>query len=391
MPYFFYGHFFSLSLKKNKFKMLRKFKVSNFKSFEKDFELDLTAVNGYEFNKDSVKNGIINNALVYGHNGVGKSNLALAIFDIIEHLTDKQRNEISYKNYLNAYCKSEYASFYYEFYINSKIVIYEYKKSDYKTIIYEKLIIDEVETILFDRISENSAKIDLKGTETLKTEIDNDQLSILKFIKNNSDLEHNDINNTFLSLFTFVEQMLYFRSLLDRTYIGLDIGSKPIFEDIVKKNNVEDFELFLNNAGIECNLSIVDEIDKKTIAFDFNGKKIPFPEVASTGTTALALFYFWYQNIKESSKVSFVFIDEFDAFYHHSLSALIIEKLKETGVQFILTTHNTSVITNDLLRPDCYFLMSKHNIRSLSKSTAKELREAHNIEKMYKAGSFYVE
>jgi AAA15 family ATPase/GTPase len=86
-----------------------------------------------------------------------------------------------------------------------------------------------------------------------------------------------------------------------------------------------------------------------------------------------------------------VFIDEFDAFYHHSLSALIIEKLKETGVQFILTTHNTSVITNDLLRPDCYFLMSKHNIRSLSKSTAKELREAHNIEKMYKAGSFYVE
>ena len=47
--------------------MLRKFKVSNFKSFEKDFELDLTAVNRYEFNKDSVKNGIINNALVYGH------------------------------------------------------------------------------------------------------------------------------------------------------------------------------------------------------------------------------------------------------------------------------------------------------------------------------------
>ena len=56
----------------------------------------------------------------------------------------------------------------------------------------------------------------------------------------------------------------------------------------------------------------------------------------------------------------------------------------------MLTTHNTSIITNDLLRPDCYFLMSKHSIRSLSKSTSKELREAHNIEKMYKAGSFDV-
>ncbi|MBW3517899.1 ATP/GTP-binding protein [Flavobacterium sp. NKUCC04_CG] len=371
--------------------MLRKFRVSNFKSFEKDFELDLTEVNGYEFNKDSIKNGIVNNALVYGHNGVGKSNLALAIFDIIEHLTDKQRNEASYINYLNANCTLEFATFYYEFYINDKIVTYEYKKSDYKTILFEKLTINDIEVISFDRSVDKAAKFTLKGTETLKNDIDNSELSILKFVKNNSDLESNPINDAFLSMFSFVEKMLYFRSLLDRTYIGLDVGSKPIFEDIVKKKNVEDFEHFLNSAGIECKLSIVEDIDKKTIAFDFNGKKIPFRDVASTGTNALALFYFWYQNIIETSKVSFVFIDEFDAFYHHSLSALIINKLKETGVQFILTTHNTAVITNDLLRPDCYFLMSKHNILSLSKSTSKELREAHNIEKMYKAGSFYVE
>ena len=70
---------------------------------------------------------------------------------------------------------------------------------------------------------------------------------------------------------------------------------------------------------------------------------------------------------------------------------MIVEKLKETGVQFILTTHNTSIMTNDLLRPDCYFEMTKKQIRSLSKSTQKELREAHNIEKMYKSGSFDVE
>lgn len=371
--------------------MLRKFKISNFKSFEKEFEFDLTEVNGYEFNKDSIKNGVVNNALVYGHNGVGKSNLALAIFDIIKHLTDKQRNEVSYRNYMNAYCQSEFASFSYEFYINNKIVVYEYKKTDYKTIIYEKLTIDNLVVASFDRTTETSATINLEGTETLKTEIDNDELSVLKYVKNNSDLESNEINDIFLSMFSFVEKMLCFRSLLDRTYIGLEVGNKHVFEDIVKKNNVEDFEAFLNSAGIECKLSIMDDIDKKTVAFDFNGKKIPFQDIASSGTRALALFYFWYQTIKETSKVSFVFVDEFDAFYHHSLSALIIEKLKETGVQFILTTHNTSVITNDLLRPDCYFLMSKHNIRSLSKSTPKELREAHNIEKMYKAGTFYVE
>lgn len=371
--------------------MLRKFKVSNFKSFEKDFELNLTEVNGYEFNKDSIKNGAVNNAIIYGHNGVGKSNLALAIFDIIEHLTDKQRNEAVYKNYLNAYCKSDVAYFYYEFLINSKVVIYEYKKTDYKTIVYERFIIDGEELVLFDRSKNSNATIHLKGAETLKTEIDNPELSILKYIKSNTSLEHNDINNAFISLFTFIEQMLYFRSLLDRTYLGFDLGGKNILEGIVKKKNIKDFESFLNDAGIECELSIVEELGKNTIAFQFEEQQLPFSDVASTGTAALAHFYFWYQNIKESSAVSFVFIDEFDAFYHHSLSALIVEKLKETGVQFILTTHNTSIMTNDLLRPDCYFEMTKNRINSLSKSTEKELREAHNLEKMYKAGSFDVE
>ncbi len=371
--------------------MLRKFKISNFKSFEKDFEIDLTNINGYEFNKSSIKDGVVNNAIIYGHNGVGKSNLALAIFDIIEHLTDKQRNDAVYKNYLNAYCKSDVASFYYEFLINSKIVIYEYKKYDYKTIAYERLVVDNEELVLFDRTKNSNATIHLKGAETLKTEIENSELSILKYIKNNTALENNAINNTFTSLFTFVEQMLYFRSLNDRIFLGFDIGGKHIYEDIIKKKNVEDFENFLNVAGIECKLSIVEELGKNTIAFNFNGKQLPFNEVASTGTISLALFYFWFQSIKENGKVSFVFIDEFDAFYHHTLSALIVEKLKETGVQFILTTHNTSIMTNDYLRPDCYFEMTKKHIRSLSRSTQKELREAHNIEKMYKAGSFDVE
>ena len=101
------------------------------------------------------------------------------------------------------------------------------------------------------------------------------------------------------------------------------------------------------------------------------------------------LFYFWFQSIKESSKVSFLFIDEFDAYYHHDLSEIIVEKLKAmTNTQVILTTHNTSNISNDLLRPDCYFIMDNEKISSLKNRTQKELRIGHNIEKMYRAGFF---
>lgn len=215
--------------------MLKKFKVSNFKSFEKDFELDLTDTNGYEFNKNSIKNGTVNNAIIYGHNGVGKSNLALAIFDIIEHLTDKQKNENAYKNYLNAYCDSKFATFIYEFSINSKNLIYEYKKSDYKTIVFEKLLIDNEEVISFDRRNDTRATINLKGSESLKTDVENKELSILKYVKNNTELENNEINKTFQLFFTFVEKMLYFRSLVDRIYLGFDLGVKHIFRRHCKK------------------------------------------------------------------------------------------------------------------------------------------------------------
>ncbi len=371
--------------------MLRKFKVSNFKSFEKDFELDLTDANGYEFNKNSIKDGVVNNAIIYGQNGVGKSNLAFAIFDIIEHLTDKQRNEDMYKNYLNAHLDEEYAQFYYEFLINSKVVIYEYKKTDYKTIVYERFLIDGKELALFDRTTSENAIVRFKGAEMLKTEIGNPELSILKYIKNNTELDRNGENDIFNLFFTFVEKMLYFRSLRENMYQGLHLGGWNIFEDIVNRGNVLDFETFLNRAGIECKLATISDNGTNNIAFNFESKLIPFIEVASTGTVALALFYFWFQKIKESNMVSFIFVDEFDAFYHHALAVLIVEKLKETGVQFILTTHNTSIMTNDLLRPDCYFTMTKKQIRSFSNSTEKELREAHNIEKMYKAGSFDVD
>lgn len=372
--------------------MLKKFKVSNFKCFEKDFVLDLSETNGYTFNADCIKNGIVNCALIYGHNGMGKSNLGLAIFDIIEHLTDKKRNESKYQNYLNAYSKAPTADFFYEFLINGKTIRYEYKKTDYKTLTYERLSIDDTEFILFDRTNGNNLfAVRFRGTETLNKTINDSQLSALKYVKNNTVLEENEYSRTFIDFFSFIESMLYFRSLEDRTYMGLDVGNRrELTEDIIENGSIRDFEKFLNDANVKCKLSIVEGIDKKFIAFDFNGKKIPMYDILSTGTSALTLFYFWFQRMKET-KVSFLFIDEFDAFYHHDLSAMVVERLKNTGVQFILTTHNTSIISNDLLRPDCYFLMNKKKIQSLSKSTEKELREAHNIEKMYKAGAFNVD
>ena len=369
--------------------MLTKFEVTNFKNFDKKLTLDFTDTNAYEFNQECVIKGIVNKALIYGHNGTGKSNLGFAIFDLISHLTDKESSALEYiLHYSNASNSSKIVEFKYTFKFNDHTVCYEYGKTDFESLVYEKVFINENEYISIDRRNNTVATINAKGAETLKKDMGDSKISIISYIKKNSVLEENLENSCFFKFIDFIHRMLFFRSLADNKYLGLQKGRTQFLSDIIEHDNVHDFESFLNDAGVKCNLKAIT--GDETLYFDFNGKLIPFEDIASQGTQSLALFYYWYQTLRDSKNVSFVFIDEFDAFYHHSLSKLIVTKLKEINAQVILTTHNTSIMTNDLLRPDCYFLMDERGMTSLKNLTPKELREAHNIEKMYKAGSFSV-
>ena len=102
--------------------MLAKIEVSNFKSFNENFIFDLSDTNSFSFNPECVKNKIVNKALIYGQNGCGKSNLGFAIFDLISHMTDKQKIEGYYQNYLNADTKKKVATFKFTFKFDENIV-----------------------------------------------------------------------------------------------------------------------------------------------------------------------------------------------------------------------------------------------------------------------------
>jgi hypothetical protein len=156
--------------------------------------------------------------------------------------------------------------------------------------------------------------------------------------------------------------------------------------------NLHMFEKFLNDGGVDCNLGIKNSDQGKRIAFKFDNNMVDFTKIASTGTLSLGNLYVYSKLIKNSlTSNSLVLLDEFDAFYHHELSWLIIEILKKFPNQLILTTHNTVSMDSDLLRPDCMFNMNKKQIRPLFLCTNKDLRKAHNYQKMYIAGSFNYE
>lgn len=99
------------------------------------------------------------------------------------------------------------------------------------------------------------------------------------------------------------------------------------------------------------------------------------------------LLYFWIQTM---DKATLVFIDEFDAFYHFELAFEVCKRLFALECQVFTSSHNTYLMTNDLLRPDCNFILKNNEIKSLCDCTEKELRWGNNIEKMYRGKAFEV-
>ncbi len=369
--------------------MLTRFTVKNFKPFQKQLVFDLGSPGNYEFNSEVIDNeeNAISKAIVYGFNGCGKSSLGLAIFDLILHLTDKEKGLADYEPYLNLdLSDSAVACFEYQFRFHGSVLIYSYKKAAMNVLTEESLSIDGRQCIYYD-FKKHDGFVKLSGAETLKISVDDNQISRVKYVSSNAILNKNKENKVFSSFMSFVNNMLMFYSLDNRGYRGFRTGGDNICEAILNAKKLKDFEAFLQENNIDLKLTAGEINGKKAILAKYRNASVDFFKIASTGTSSLALFYYWYIVLE---KASLVYLDEFDAFYHFELAESIVNHLKKLQkTQIILTTHNTDLLSNDLLRPDCYYWLDNGQIRSLNRLTEKELRKAHNLQKMFKAGAFH--
>ena len=368
--------------------MLTKFSVTNFRNFKDKLTIDFEDKHEYKFNEIATKNGIISKSIIFGKNGYGKSNLGFALFDIIITITDLHANSEVYDNnkFINADSNLKYAEFNYEFKFGSDIVNYNYKKSEPKTLVYEELIINDKKIYDFDfqKKQGNFKNLNIISAETLNFDTNNINIAILKFVANNTVQKE---GATIKLLLDFVSHMLWFRSLENNAFIGMHNEIVELSDWIVKNNLMKEFEEFLKNMA-NLNLEIRNtQIGNKNILLEeHKNKQLVFDETASSGTKSLQLFFYWSKRFKE---VSFLFVDEFDAFYHFELSRNIIEFiLQYKNMQAILTSHNTYLANNNLLRPDCYFILKDGKIKTFVDRTDRELREGHNIEKMLREGEF---
>lgn len=366
--------------------MLKRFEVKGFKNFENSFVLDFSDVRDYRFNEACIRNNLLNNIIIYGKNGVGKSNLGIALFDITTHLTDKNVSNGLYDYYLNVDSSASYAEFIYAFQFETIEIIYSYRKTEVRKLIYEKLEVQGNTIFEFDYVSNSFINKTLKEIAPhLNYEFKDSNISILKYIVNNSNVS--DAALLPLSqMVRFVNNMLWFRNLDENRYIGYKTDSSDYFNFIFERDNVNKLQILLGKAGIKETLLVKKEADGKQRLYFKKYRPIPFFNTASNGTKSLYALFYWLTTAQE---LSFLFIDEFDAFYHTELSQAIVELLQEyPNFQTILTSHNTNLLSNKIMRPDCYFILTNERLTSLCNATDRELREGHNLEKLYLNGEF---
>lgn len=366
--------------------MLTKFAVKNYRGFNDRIEWNLSNPSNYSFNSNAVKNGAVKNGIIYGPNGSGKSNFGLAIFDIANHLSHKWKKPDYYLNYACAIGYEQPVEFEYTFNFKGCIVNYNYSKvaSELKGLIITELLnIDGNEVLRKDGDSLFVAPefgLTDAAISNLKDSANN--ISIVNYLLSAVPLAK---DHPLISLRDFVENMLFFRSLDNREFIGLKEGGSNIEEYIIKNNLADDFSAYLKEVSGQ-HYTFAPIAQGENMLYCIMGKvKIPFQMVASTGTKNLELQYYW---LKEMGNASFVFIDEFDAFYHHELSYKISKRLFKSDSQLFVTTHDTFLLSNDLLRPDCFFILNDNQIRAICDLTEKELRFGHNLEKLYRGGTF---
>ena len=169
--------------------------------------------------------------------------------------------------------------------------------------------------------------------------------------------------------------------------MGFDNVITILDEYIIKNGLVDDFADFLNNISGQKVEFVQSRTTEKVLFCKLGDGVMQFDLIASTGTQSLKLLYFW---LKKMNEASFVFIDEFDAFYHFKLAFEVCKQLFNLDCQVFTSSHNTYLMTNDLLRPDCNFILQNNRIKPLYACTDKELRFGHNIEKLFRAGAFTV-
>ncbi len=417
-------------------------KLKNYKSLV-DFEVDLTS------SKNNPKKMII----IYGENGAGKSNFIDAFFTLFDTLNtkiyktavDKFMSETSddkkeLEFFFNKVLKDNFKNLdtiieksktigskdnmilEFSFKLNGKNGVY-YIETDNESIVKEKLeyVLDKNKTKYFELSNkDNYINPSLFKSDKYLNEIKDlsdkfwgkhSFLSILLFEQEDKSKKYisaNINNNIFEVIKYFSSMSIHIKNGSNREKGKISIDKKliSIMDDGYINTNEEEklnhTEKILNNFftsiysdikkvyykkeikddKLHYNLFIKKQIYGKIIDIDF--------KLESTGTQKLLrLFPLIISSMKKNNVVA---IDELDSGIHDILTASILKSLfDDVKGQFILTTHNTTILESDIKKECVYiFNIDSEGKKILVPITNYEKEHPNiNFRKRYLKGIYY--
>ena len=360
--------------------MLKKFIISNYRSFYNEAVLDLTVHDNISNNNCYIKkindNEYISKlCLLYGYNGSGKSNLINALKYIFYSNNGYiSSSDDSIKKLLDPnmiYGKNDNSRFLLEFYSYDESILYLYElvlDNQNKKIYSEKLIKNN-DTIVFER-ELNFIK---EGIFNYNKYIP-DTNTFLSFINDSSNdemsEEYREEINYYISLFKNLCFLFPFTN-------EADFSSYAIVEafDYFNKYNIWDtYKELLSFIDID-DLNIEDSISKNEFSFIIDNKRLiskhdiyknDFDEVESEGSKvyAINLIYILVSIINGTVSI----VDEFNGVQSELLEFVInlfgkafIKDMQKDTSQLILSTHDITLMSIDNTMLHNYFLINKEN------------------------------
>ena len=387
--------------------MLIKFSVENYLSFKDkiEFSFEAAAIKEHPDHVLNSKDGrykLLNGALIYGHNGSGKSNLISAITFmrdfVINSSKEKQAKErISIEEFKLSTLTVNKPSFF------EIEIIFDETKYRYGFRVDENHVWDEwlfvshkvKEYQLFSRtydefLEEHSYEIDpkFKESDPVNPDITRKNALLLSVLAQfNGEVSIQLVEwfqkATFVSGTNYMEFIDYTAKLLsdetkpNETILGLLRNAKLGFSNVnVKKKELT--EEMLGGIPRELKSFLIktkqEILNVKTIHTkrDHQGRKVgelEFDLMTHESLGSQKFFALVGPIYKALLEGSLLIIDELDARLHSNLSRLIIEFYQlpvnnPKQSQFIFSTHNTQFMDKSLFRRDQLFLIDKSELDS---------------------------
>ncbi len=285
----------------------------------------------------------------------------------------------------------------YEFIISGQDIAYRYEKDGLQRIAYERLRVGKSTIFEVDRANGiyDFAGMGQIGAMGLNWDFSDEELSVLGYLSNSLPRKQAPL---VYELRRFIDGMDMIGAPKS---VSRSVSMRAISRRIARsKRLVDELGRFLRENGVHERLKVIEGPEGKPSLYFGHRRPIPFELACSSGTTTFLLLFSRFFMRPYGEGPSLVYIDDFDAYLHFEVAERLVRSFGGVGsCQTVCSTHNTSLLRNATMRPDCVFVIARETqdgggtcprlrIRSLADSTKREIRRINNVEHLYRNGEF---